>query len=283
MDMESRLSQEWNSLPPWVKSEVLQAPKHYAFYKWYISRLAEHSENMKAVWRLFDKHRGAFRRNTPLRSLLCVLHQAVLGPDPGQPRSDDDRRAIADAIQKHVDGLERQIGRLGTGAVFGLYPVEIASEMAVAAWKKAEAKVARPFQTAAGQMLAVLDSAGISAEVRAFVIGQLTSLQYEIEHELEVIHTDPRESLRTLATSAQEWADTCGWCRDDIIWHIGSSIRDWFGRNHYSETATLTTAITGNEVSEDVVAGVMRRRQRSLSLRKVKVEIGNSPRESDRD
>lgn len=283
MDMESRLPQEWNSLPLWVKSEVLHAPERYAFYKWYISRLAEHSENMKAVWHLFDKHRESFTYKGPVYALVRLLHQVTIGLDPGLPRSDDDRRAIADAIQRHVDGLERQIGRLGTGSVFGLYPAEIASAVGAAAWEKAEAKVARPFQLAVGQILEVLDRDGISAEVREFVVGQLESLRSEMEHEVEVVQTDPRESLRTLAAGAQEWADTCGWGRDNIIWHIGRSVRYWFGRNHFSATSTLTTAITGNEVSEDVVAGVMKRQQRSLSLRKIKVEIGNSPRESDRD
>ena len=271
MDMESRLPQEWNSLPLWVKDELLNGSRDLPFYSWHIQRLVDHSENMKAVWELFDKHRELFTHKGPVHSLVCVLHQAALGPDPGLSRGDDDRQAISDAVEKHVDGLARQIERLGTGSAFGLYPFGIASAVGVAAWGKAEEKVAEPFQSTTEQILGMLDRAGIATDARKSVAGQLEALQYEIEHEVMELYSDPRESMRALATGAQEWAKDCGWRRDDIIWHIGNSVRDWFGRNHFSATATLTTAITGNEVSEDVVAGVMKRRLRMLSHQKVKV------------
>lgn len=271
MDMELRLPQEWNSLPLWVKGELLNGSSDLPFYSWHIQKLVDHSENMKAVWELFDKHRESFTYKGPVHSLVSVLHFAALGPDPGQTRSDDDRQAISGTVQKHVAGLAKQIERLGTGSAFGLYPLGIASAVGVAAWDKAEEMVAEPFQSTTDQILAVLDHAGIAAETRKSVAGQLEALQYEIEHEVMTIYSDPRESMQALATGAQEWAKDCGWGRDDIIWHIGCSVRDWFGRNHFSATATLTTAITCNEVSEDVVAGVMKRRLRMLSHQKVKV------------
>ena len=117
----------------------------------------------------------------------------------------------------------------------------------------------------------MLRRAGIPAKIRKSVANQLESLHYEIEHEVMELYSDPRESMKTLADGAQEWAETCGWGRDDIIWHIGSNLMDWFGGRHYASTATLTTAITGREVSEDVVAGVIKRRLRALSHQKVKV------------
>ena len=271
MDTELRLPQEWSSLPLWVKSELINGSSDLPFYSWHIQRLVDHSENMKAVWQLFNKHRETFTHKGPVHSLVCVLHQAALGPDPGLPRGDDDRQAISDAVQKHVDGLARQVERLGTGSAFGRYPLGIASVVGVAAWDKAEEKVAEPFQSAMEQILVVLDRAGIAADTRRSVAGQLEALQYEIEHEVMELYLDPRESIQALATGAQEWAKDCGWGRDDIIWLIGSSVRGWFGRNHFSTTATLTTAVTGNEVSEDVVAGVIKRRLRMLSQQKVKV------------
>ena len=271
MDMESRLPQEWNSLPLWVRDELINGSTDLPFYSWHIQRLVDHSENMKAVWPLFDKHRESFTYKGPVHSLVCVLHQAALGPDPGLSRTDDDRQAISEAVHKYVDGIARQIDRLGTGSAFGLYPLGIASAVSVAAWNKAEKKVAEPFQSTTEQILAVLDSAGIAAETRKSVARELESLQYEIEHEVMELYSDPRESMQALATGAQDWAKDNGWGRDDIIWHIGSSVRDWFGRNHFSATATLTTAITGNEVSEDIVAGVIKRRLKSQSHREVKV------------
>ena len=271
MGMELRLPGEWDSLPHWVKDELLNGSRDLPFYSWHIQKLVDHAENMKAVWHLFDKHRESFKFKGAVHSLLCVLHYAALGPDPGQPRTDDDRQAISGAIQKHVEGLARQIERLGTGSAFGLYPLGIANAVDLAAWDKAEEKVTRPFLLATEQILAALDCAGIAADARKSVADQLEGLQYEIEREVMAIYSDPRESMRALAAGAQEWAEDCGWGRDDIIWHIGSSVRDWFGHNHFSATATLTTAITGNEVSEDVVAGVMKRRLRMLSHQKVKV------------
>lgn len=265
------LPKEWEGLPLWVKDELLYGSADLSFYSWHIQRLVDHGENMKAVWHLFEKQRTSFTRRAPVHSLLCVLHQAAIGLDPGQPRSDDDRQAIADAVQKHVDGLAVQIDRLGTGSAFGLYPAWIASAVGAAAWNRAEKKVAEPFQETTEQILAALDRAGIPADVSKSVASRLESLHYEIEHEVIELYSDPRESTRALATGAQEWAETCGWSRDDIIWHIGSSVRDWFGRNHFSATATLTTAITGNEVSDDAAAGVIKRRLRSLSHQKVKV------------
>ena len=92
MDMKSRLPQEWNSLPLWVKDEVLYAPEDYAVYSWYISRLAEHSENMKAVWKLFESNSPAFERKSPTMRLLWLLHGAKNGTDPGLERTDGDRR-----------------------------------------------------------------------------------------------------------------------------------------------------------------------------------------------
>ena len=89
MDMKSRLPQEWNSLPLWVKDEVLYAPEDYAVYSWYISRLAEHSENMKAVWKLFESNSPAFERKSPTMRLLWLLHGAKNGTDPGLERTDD--------------------------------------------------------------------------------------------------------------------------------------------------------------------------------------------------
>lgn len=269
--MELHLPREWDSLPHWVKEELLSGRENYSIYNWLISRLAEHGENMKSVWCLFDKHRETFKLKGPVESLLCVLHYAVHGRDPGQSRTDDDRQAIAHAVQKYVDELTRQIKWLGTGSAFGPYPLGIASAVGVAAWDKAEEVVAKPFLSAAEQILAVLDREGVAADTRKFVTEQLETLQYEIEHEVMELYSDPRESMQALATGAQEWAEDYGWGRDDIIWHIGSSVRDWFGRNHFAATATLTTAITGEEISEDVVAGVMKRRLRVLSHQKVKV------------
>ncbi|KRG46049.1 hypothetical protein ARC20_06520 [Stenotrophomonas panacihumi] len=271
MDVELHLPREWDSLPHWVKDELLTGSRDLPFYSWHIQKLVDHAENMKAVWHMFDKHRESFKFKGPVHSLLCVLHYAALGPDPGQPRTDDDRQAISGAIQKHVEGLARQIERLGTSSAFGLYPLGIASAVGVAAWDKAENKVTQPFESTTEQILAVLDRVGIAADARKSVADQLEALQYEIEHEVMELYSDPREAMQALATGAQEWAEDCGWGRYDIIWHIGSSVRDWFGRNHFSATATLTTAITGNEVSEDVVAGVMKRRLRMLSHQKVKV------------
>lgn len=270
MDTELRLPQEWNSLPRWVKDELVNGSRDLPFYSWHIQRLVDHDENMKAVWRLLDKHRASFTYKEPVHSLLCVLHQAAIGTDPGLSRTDDDRQAISDALQKSVDGLARQIERLGTGSAFGMYPLGIASAIGSAAWEKAEEKVAEPFQSTTEQILAVLDRAGIAADIRKHVASQLESLQYEIEHEVMDLYSDPRESVQALATGAQEWVRDYGWGRDDIIWHIGSNVREWFGYNHFSTTATLTTAITDNEVSEDVVAGVMKRKLKRTSRRKVK-------------
>lgn len=58
MDMESSLPQEWNSLPLWVKDELLNGSSDFPFCSWHIQRLVGHGENMKAVWQLFDKRRG---------------------------------------------------------------------------------------------------------------------------------------------------------------------------------------------------------------------------------
>lgn len=264
MGMELGLPQEWKVLPLWVKDELVNGSRDLPFYSWHIQRLVDHGENMKAVWRLLDKHRESFTYKRPVHSLVCVMHQAALGADPGQARSNDDRQAISKAVQKHVDGLARLIERLGTSSAFGLYPLGIANAVGRAALDKAEATVAKPFESTAEQILAVLDSAGIAADARKYVASQLEHLQYEIEHEVMELYSDPRESVQALATGAQEWAKDYGWGRDDVIWHIGSSLSDWFGANHFAATATLTTAVTGQEVSEDVVAGVIRRRHRAL-------------------
>lgn len=133
MDMELRLPREWDSLPHWVKDELLYGSEDLPFYSWHIQRLVDHGENMKAVWPLFDKHRRSFPHKGPVHSLLRLLHQAALGPDPGLSRTDDDRQAISEAVHKYVDGIARQIDRLGTGSAFGLYPLGIASAVSVAA------------------------------------------------------------------------------------------------------------------------------------------------------
>ena len=282
MDTEFRLPREWDSLPHWVKDELLSSSKDLNFYSWHIQKLMHHGENMKAVWQLLEKHRQSFSRKGPVYSLLCLLHQAACGSDPGLPRSDDDRQAINKAIQKHAVGFATQIERLGTGSVFESYPLTITNAVRTAARDSTENEVIKLFRESKDRIMEVLDCEEISSEARKQVATQLELLYSDVESELMRLFLDPRESMRAIAQGSQEWVDACGWNRNDIIWHIGCRVRNWFGRDHFATTATLVTAITGEEVSEGVVAGAMRR-QKTLSLRKVKTESEDIKWESDRD
>lgn len=280
--VEARLPKEWETLPLWVKDELIYGSEELEFYRWHVQRLVDHSENMKAVWRLFEAHRESFTWKGPVHSILDLVHQAAIGRDPGHRRTDDDRQAIADDVQKHVDGLSRQLARLSTGAAFGLYPARVAAAVSIAALAEAEKRITEPFQSATERILADLDRVEIPSAIRRSVADQLELLHYEMEQEFMELYSDPREQIKTLADGAKEWAESGGWDRDDIIWHIGGSLRDWFGGNHYAATATLATAIVGEEVSEDVVAGVIKRRQRSKSPQKVKVKREDSSGGFDR-
>lgn len=282
MDMEQPLMREWSSLPHWVKDELASDTRKFHFYRWYIQKLVNHGENMKSVWALFEKNRESFKRRGPVYSLVRDLHTAALGTDPGRSRTDDDRKSIHEAVQKHVDGLTRQIERLGTGSPFGPYPIGIANAADAPAWTHTEKKVSEPFQSTSEGILEALNQAGVSVEIRRTVADGLEWLKGEVEREVLELYLDPREPMRTLAAGAKEWAENCGWGRDDIIWYIGGSVRYWFGGNHFSAVATLVTALTDMEVSEDVVAGVIKRHSKSRGARKVKVEIKNGSREFDR-
>jgi len=200
------LPKEWESLPRWVKEELLYGSEDLPFYSWHIQRLVDHGENMKAVWRLLEKHRQSFTWKGPVHSLLCLLHEAVLGLDPGQMRSDDDRQTIANAVRKHADGLTTYIKCLGTGSPFGLYPFGIASTVGITAWEKAEETISKPFRSAAEEIQEVLDRAGVPKGVRKSMADRLESLQFEIEQEFAQLYSDPRETLMSLADGALEWA-----------------------------------------------------------------------------
>lgn len=266
--MERVIPPQWDSLPDWVKDELQHGSRDLLFYNWHITRLVTHSENMKAVWRLFDQHRESFAPKGPVLSLLEMLHFSFLGPDPGRSRTDADRKVISAAISKHVAGLTKQIDRLAAGSPFGVYPFWIACLVDGVAWKKVEKMVTEPFRETAQQIEAELNRVGVAVDVLDTVGIRLESLQFEMEREAMELFADPRASMEAIAESAKEWAEDCGWGRDDIIWEIGNHVIEWFGHNHFAVTATLTTAITSQEVTEDVVAGVIKRGRSARALQK---------------
>lgn len=249
----------WDALPPWVRSEVEQGRVDLEFYQPYLQRLADHSENMKPVWRLLDKHREVFGDVGPVAWLLKLLHWAKTGPDPGSQRSAEDRRYIADDVRKHVDALTRSMDRLATDGGFGMYPFLVADRMYAVAHDTAADRSQLAFQDSK-ELFAHVDDGVLSTDGRQLVLGELESIRRHVEAELADVFMDPRHSLRTLAEAVDVWARGGTWSRNDVVGCIGSALREWFGGNHPGPTATLASAILDEEISADAAAGVLRRR-----------------------
>ncbi len=256
-----QLPREWRLLPQWVKNELTYGTKELPFYNWHIQQLVDHDDSMKTVWRLFENNRHHFIRKGTVHSLLRLLHQSTVGLDPGQPRTDTDRRSIADDVSKHVNALIKLIGRLGTGGAFGAYPLGVMKSIDAVAIDFVKERCGRQFDACKKEFQAILDEDKFPADAKNPLMQQLDCLQSEIELEGMNLLMDSRISLKALADSTSVWAKTCGWSRNDSIWYIGSTLKDWFGCNQFSATATLATAIRGEEISRDSVAGIMKRKR----------------------
>lgn len=282
MSTERLLPKEWSSLPRWVKEELLYGAPNLFCYSGYIQRLVDHGENMKGVWRLFETRRHTFTGRRPVYSLLSMLNEAGDGLDPGLRRSDDDRKAVAGYVETHVTGLLTQISRLGSGAKFGQYPLEVTNVVGLAAWENAQEKLSEPFKEASVGITGALDSAAVDPDVKKHILGHVEWLYLETERLFMELHSDPRPSIKALAAGTKEWEITCKWGKSDAIWHIGSKLKYWFEVDQFAAAATLATAIHGEDVSEASVSSVMKARRKLQSLRNVKVKSKINSCGSDR-
>ncbi|GAA3913876.1 hypothetical protein GCM10022229_03480 [Luteimonas lutimaris] len=210
----------------------------------------------------------------PVRSLLVMLQFVMADVDPGLERSNADRAAIAAAVEGHVMGLCKQLDRLGNGAMFGMYPAAIASEVSRGAWQCVDERIPKQFDVAKERILKRLDGAGVAGVVRQAVIDDLAALQYSMEDGVESVYLDPRPSIKTLADGAKEWSDTCNWGRNDVIRHIAASLHGWIGCHQLTATQILATIALGQDVSESTVrnavagSGLKRRTQKVKSRTK---------------
>lgn len=253
------LPKEWESLPLWVKHELLLSSEHLHIYNWHIQQLVNHGENMKAVWQLFESNREVFEHTGPVSSLLCLLNGAKHGTDPGYLRTDDDRRSIAEDVRKHANALLKLIHRLGTGGTFGMYPLGVANTIDLVAYEVASERGGSLFKGAIEAISSHLDEADIAIDAKRSIAQQLDDLRGEVAFEMMNLVSDPRVSLSALIDATDQWAKECGWGRSEAVWHVAATLKDWFGGNQLSATATLATAIFDEEISVKSVDGILTR------------------------
>lgn len=265
MSVPTQLPLEWETLPAWVKDELINGSEDLSFYSGYIHRLVAHGENMKAVWRMFESHTEGFQYEGRVHSLVGLLHYANHGPDPGYTRSGADRRSIASDVRKHVDALLKLTDRLGTGGGFGMYPLGVTEAIILVDDAVSANVVERLLEPHMQAFLAHTDGGDVPTDTKNFIVQQLEYLQTDLELEVLKLTSDPRPSLRALADATSEWARTCGWERNDAICRIGDTLKVWFGCSQLAATATLATAVLDEEISVDVVAGVLKRHARHIS------------------
>lgn len=253
---------EWRVFPSWVREELVNDAGHLSYYNWHLQKLAEHNDLMGEVWVSLESASHRFGRKGRVGALLEVLHLAVLGLDPGLPRTDDDRQQIADGLAKHLQEVLRQLERLGTGADPGRYPLPIAGALYIAAAEWVDKPVAGHFDSTRRRVSARLEAAGVDADSKAKILSDLAALQWDMESELTELCMDPKPRLLALARATGEWAENCRWERNEVIQHIAQELQGWLGGSQHGSTATLATIVCGDEVSEDAVAGVMKRAAR---------------------
>ncbi len=287
--MDREIPSEWESLPNWVKDELAHGKEDLTFYSGVIQRLVDHSTNMQSVWALVERHRHAFKRVGPVAALLEVLFRVAIGLDPGLRRTDDDRRVIAESMDKQVNELLKLLRTLATNAPFahtvvvdqgnsetprlgdlsgelprassayGLYPAGVLSSLTIAAHQAADKRVRPPFKELSEEIFECLGES-IDAETKHRLGGSLEFYQDALEQEFIQGFMDPAPALRALAKSTREWADLFGWGRREQVEHVATALRRWTGRNQYNATAVLLTAICEEEISRDCVSGLMKRR-----------------------
>lgn len=276
---EMVLPSGWEVLPHWAQDEIFSNAHLPGFYRRYIEQLVNHSVSMGAVWRLFDKRRNSAGFKRPFNSLVRLMHQLILGPDPGQSRTRADRRNIAGGVEKHVQGLLKNLGQLRTAAPFavntnrvgcaagtditrpyGLYPAAVESQFLFSAVDVAQAEIGPSSRVEEAIILNLVRDLGASAEDMQQIAHYLGILRGAAETRLIELFIEPRRPLRVLASATREWAETCAWARNDVIWHIGTEFRSWFGGNQHAATASLATVMLGEEITTDSVDGIMKRR-----------------------
>lgn len=257
---------EWRALPLWVKAELVSDAEHLSCYSSHLQKLVEHNDLMGDVWESLKSASPRFGFQGRVRALLEILHLAVLGLDPGLPRTDHDRQLIAEELAKHVQGALRQLERLGTGAEPSRYPIPVEGALDIAATEWVDEQVGGRFVAARRRISARLEAAGVDAAARTEILSVITSVQWDIEVEITHLYMDPKPSLRALASATTDWAADSRWERNQIIQHIADELADWLGGSQHAATATLATIVCGNEVSEDAVAGVLKRSARKMRL-----------------
>lgn len=295
MPSKETVPPEWSALPDWVKEELLQRPDDIVDFRIEMQILVDHGADISSVWRLLELHRHAIRNSGAVHALLKLLREVRVGLDPGRHRTDLDRHSICKDIQRNIRGLSKQLDRLATGAPFaitatnanhrgeeestmvrqgaaislstpeGLYPAGIASSLALTAWELVQEHVSRPFQLTQEEILADLDGVPVPAHIKKRVVTSLELLHDEIEPKVTEIFMDPRVFIGALAASAKAWSKEFGWNKSGAIWHIGATLKCWFGSNKHTAAAALATAILGEEVSRDSVKGIMSRRAHSTA------------------
>lgn len=248
---------EWAPLPGWVRDEVLDGPADLLFYDWYLWKLAQHAENMKAVWALFDSHRDVFGGKGPLHALLELLFRAKLETSLAEWRLQDDRRSIAEGVREHVDALFKLMKRLGHGCNSDMYPPGVTDAIDAATEQVAQERAGQALHAALAEAFASMDEADIPVDTKMFT----AELDRHVHAAVELEMTDLRLTLNVLADATEKWASACGWDRSDVIWRVGSKLHEWFGSDHFAAAATLVTAILEEEISVGSVEKIMKRRR----------------------
>lgn len=253
---------EWRVLPLWVKEELVNDADHLSYYNWHLQKLVEHNDLMGHVWEGLESASHRFGRRRPVRALLEILHVAVLGLDPGLSRTHHERQLIADDLAKHLRGLLCQLERLGTGAEPERYPIHVAAALQISAAEWVDDRVVSHFDSTKRSISARLEAAGVGADARTGILSDLQALQLHMETELTELCMDPRPRLQDLAIATSEWAANTRWERNEVIQHIAQELQSWLGGSQHGSTATLATIVCGTEISEDAVAGVLKRAAR---------------------
>lgn len=260
MTTKQTTPKEWNSLPQWVREEWERGRLDNAFHRPLMQRLVDHSANMATVWKLLDSKRDSSTRTGPLGSLLSLMRIASSGMDPGSNRSRADRLAIAGEIQKHAEALIKQIDRIGSSSPFGTHPALLADSMDQAAAKIADSHVTTPFQAVIDEIESGSMDLELSDAAKNRLIEEIEYLRNELELRVRRLYSDPRPALRTLSDGVQGWAEEATWGRSEKILSIADGVESLLKGRHDAAAATIASALLDEEVTPDMVKGVMSRR-----------------------
>jgi hypothetical protein len=252
----------WSTLPRWVKDEWSSGHKDLHWYRSELQALVDHDANMRVIWPVLEKHRDALGRRGP-------------PPDPDANRSQIDRRVIAEDVAKHVSGLCEKIEWLRRDSGFGLYPQSVFDDVYTATRKRVRRRMKPHFREAITGIMALLGEAHLPDDSRESLALQIENLQYAIEDEAIRLASDPRDLMRDLDASVTSWAAIPNQNTSEVIAVLGKGVQRWFDddqRSVIATVATVATAMSVEEISEEMVRGVLVRRGILPSRKKVKTE-----------